>query len=157
MRLRIGVSACLLGDPVRYDLEDKRNAFVSDELARVAELVRVCPEVEVGMGAPREALHLVKIGTRSHMVGAESGTDWTERMEAYARARVEALGELDGYVLKRKSPSCGLRLADGQVGLFAAALRARYPELPIVEEHDADPGFVARAHAYRAARARKPG
>jgi len=165
--LHIGVSACLVGEAVRYDGGHKRDPFVTDDLAGHARLVPVCPEVGAGMGVPRETVRLVKIGKLTHMVAPASGADWTERMQAYARGRVEALAgeDLDGYVLKQDSPSCGMDRVkrhpgtggaparDG-VGLFAAQLMARFPLLPVEEEgHLHDPvrraHFVARVFAYR--------
>jgi uncharacterized protein YbgA (DUF1722 family)/uncharacterized protein YbbK (DUF523 family) len=148
--LRIGVSACLVGDEVRFDGRHKRDAFLADELAPFVTWVRVCPEVEVGMGVPREPVRLVR-GARGRtlMQGVQSGADWTARMRALAERRVRALAaqELSGYVLKSKSPSCGLERVelfdaarpaaaprrDG-VGLFARALLGRLPNLPVEDE-----------------------
>jgi uncharacterized protein YbgA (DUF1722 family)/uncharacterized protein YbbK (DUF523 family) len=177
-RLRIGVSACLLGQEVRFDGGHKRDRFVTDELARYARFVPVCPEVEVGMGVPRETVRLVTREGRTRMVAPASGTDWTERMEALARARVEQLAreDLDGYLLKKDSPSCGMervrRFAasaeapagagmptkDGR-GLFAAALMDRFPLLPVEEDGRLEDAalrenFVERVFAYRRLRAR---
>ena len=145
-KLRVGVSSCLLGLPVRFDGGHKRDRFLVDELARYVELVPVCPEAELGMGIPREPVELVREGERVRMVGAKSRRDWTDAMESFAARRVRALGrlELSGYVLKQDSPSCGLERVklrqqgglvrrDGR-GLFAAALLAAEPALPVEEE-----------------------
>jgi uncharacterized protein YbbK (DUF523 family)/uncharacterized protein YbgA (DUF1722 family) len=109
--LRIGISACLLGEPVRYDGGHTRDAFLAEVLAEHVEWVPVCPEVELGLGVPRPPMRLVR-GRRSttRLVVEETGEDLTARMRAYAtwRARGLASLELDGYVLKSKSPSCGL-------------------------------------------------
>jgi uncharacterized protein YbgA (DUF1722 family)/uncharacterized protein YbbK (DUF523 family) len=170
-RIRIGISSCLLGQKVRFDGGHKRDAFLTETLGPHVEWVAVCPEVEVGMGTPRETVHLVReSGGRQRglvrMIAPRSGTDWTERMTAYAQARVTALARLDlsGYVLKRDSPSCGMARvkvhAPGAMpertgtGLYAAALRARMPALPVEEEGRlCDPrlreNFVERVFAYR--------
>jgi uncharacterized protein YbbK (DUF523 family) len=169
---RVGVSACLLGAKVRYDGEDKRDAIVCEQLAPLVAWIAICPELEVGMGVPRESVRLQRAPAGPRMLGNDTGADWTARMNAYAAGRVRALeGErLCGFVLKSKSPSCGgarVKLyasaaADAPVsfegvGLFAAALRARFPDLP-VEEAEAlhDPAtraaFVERVLAYRGAR-----
>jgi uncharacterized protein YbgA (DUF1722 family)/uncharacterized protein YbbK (DUF523 family) len=148
--VRVGISACLLGQPVRYDGRDKRSAFLVERLGPHVAWVPVCPELEVGMGVPRESVHLVRHGERIGMFGTRSSQDWTARMEALAAARVDQLAgaELAGYVLKARSPSCGLAgvpqfaapVAQGDLpvaegaGLFAAALRRRLPDLPVVEE-----------------------
>jgi uncharacterized protein YbgA (DUF1722 family)/uncharacterized protein YbbK (DUF523 family) len=173
--IRIGISSCLLGQKVRFDGGHKRDSFLTDVLGAHVEWVPVCPEVEVGMGTPRETVHLVRelspsprTGDRVavRMVAPKSGADWTSRMTAYSRARVEKLVALDlsGYVLKKDSPSCGMErvkvYAPGAMpertgtGLYAATLRARMPTLPVEEEGRlCDPrlreNFVERVFAYR--------
>ena len=141
-RVRLGVSACLLGERVRYDGGHKRDAYLADVLGPQVEWVAVCPEVELGLGVPRPTLSLV--GDPPRLVQDATGADLTERMRAYAEARVgelERLG-LDGYVLKSGSPSCGVFDVRG---LFAAALVARLPALPVEEEGRlADPAVRAR-------------
>lgn len=143
--LRIGISACLLGDEVRFDGGHKRDAFLADVLGPQVEWVKVCPEVEVGMGIPREAAQLVRAGREIRMEGVTTRVDHTGVMRAFARRRVEELAPLQlcGYVLKSRSPSCGLdvnvydtdgALAGTGMGLFASALRARFPGMPIEDE-----------------------
>jgi uncharacterized protein YbgA (DUF1722 family)/uncharacterized protein YbbK (DUF523 family) len=140
------VSSCLLGERVRYDGGHKHDRFLSDVLGPYVEWVPVCPEVEMGLGVPRETLRLAGSPSAPRLVREKTGEDLTARMQAYARARVAALADmaLDGYVLKRASPSCGLfrvrvyrdhgvPAADGR-GLFAAALTAALPALPVEEE-----------------------
>ena len=145
-KIRLGVSACLLGDEVRYDGGHKRDAFLVDTLGPFVEWVPVCPEVEVGLGVPRPSLRLIGASVNPRLVVEKTGEDLTTRMERWASRRVAGLSELGlhGYVLKRGSPSCGLLrvrvYADGsqpaQVGrgLFAAALTAALPTLPVEEE-----------------------
>ena len=163
--IRIGISSCLLGQKVRFDGGHKRDSFLTDTLGRYVEWVPVCPEVEVGMGTPRETVHLVRDLPRRRdrervspvrMVAPKSGADWTDRMVAYAQARVAKLATLDlsGYVLKKDSPSCGMERvkvhAPGAMpertgtGLYAAALRARMPTLP-----DRGRGAAVRSAAAR--------
>lgn len=168
-RIRVGASACLLGERVRYDGGDKRDRNVTEVLAAIFELVPVCPEVEVGMGTPREPVHLAGDPARPRMLTVTTRADWTERMARWAEERVEALARagIDGYVLKARSPSCGLaaipvHAADGSVtaegsGLFARALAARMPELPLIEEarlgeEPARERFVAAVRAHHARR-----
>jgi uncharacterized protein YbbK (DUF523 family) len=138
---RVGVSACLLGRRVRYDGSHRRSAFVVEELAASVELVATCPEVDVGMGTPREPIALRRAGDDVRVLGVASGRDWTVALRDHAAQRVAQLAELglDGYVLKSRSPSCGLTVAvDGRAGagrgVFAAELTARLPTLPVVEE-----------------------
>lgn len=145
-RIRLGVSACLLGEAVRYDGGHKLDRFLIDVLGPYVEWVPVCPEVEIGLGTPRATLRLVGSPAAPRLVQDKTGVDLTARMRRYASDRVrELVGmALDGYVLKRASPSCGLHrvrvyrddgipAADGQ-GLFAAALTRALPALPVEEE-----------------------
>ena len=137
---KVGISRCLLGDAVRYDGTDKRADDLLRDIGAHVEWVPVCPEVEIGMGTPREPIQLVArpdgvlSGTeRVRMIGAESGIDWTDRMTAWARDRVRELERLDlsGYIFKARSPSCGI----GDVpGLFARAVVEAMPDLPIADE-----------------------
>jgi uncharacterized protein YbgA (DUF1722 family)/uncharacterized protein YbbK (DUF523 family) len=144
---RLGISACLLGEKVRYDGQHKRHPFLVETLGPLVEWVPVCPEVEVGMGVPREPIHLVGSPDAPRLVGERTGTDWTDPMRAWAERRAEALVPLDlrGWVTKKGSPSCGLerlpvRPARGGtprregIGAFVRVLRERFPLLPIEEE-----------------------
>ena len=108
--LRVGVSACLLGEPVRYDGRHKRDAFLTDVLGKHVEWVPVCPELEVGMGVPRESVRLEGDVDAPRMVGVRSRIDHTAAMRRFAAERVRQLAALDlqGYVFKKGSPSCGL-------------------------------------------------
>ena len=163
--LRIGISSCLLGNEVRFDGGHKRDRFLTDDLGPFVEWVPVCPEVEVGMGTPRETLRLEDAGDGVRMV-SRSGVDHTRSMERWAKKRAAALGKLDlcGYVLKKDSPSCGMErvrvyAASGMprrdgAGLFAAALQRAMPLLPVEEEGRLrDPvlreNFIERIFAYR--------
>lgn len=141
-RPRVGISRCLLGDEVRYDGTHKRDEALIEALNRHVEWVPVCPEVEVGMGTPREPIQLVARGDRApsgagrvRLLGVTTGEDWTERMHTWAEARVRDLAALglSGYVLKARSPSCGLREETGR-GLFAQALVEAMPDLPVADE-----------------------
>jgi uncharacterized protein YbgA (DUF1722 family)/uncharacterized protein YbbK (DUF523 family) len=164
--VRIGVSSCLLGQKVRFDGGHKRDAFLVGTFGEFVEWVPVCPELEVGLGVPREPIRLVRSGAGIRLVGVKSATDHTESMTRYAARRAEKLaGEnLDGYILKKDSPSCGMERVNvhdpsgspartGR-GLFAEAVIARFPLLPVEEEGRlSDPrlrdSFVERVFAYR--------
>ncbi len=139
-KIRIGVSSCLLGNQVRFDGGHKRNGFLADTLKQFVEFVPVCPEVDIGMGTPRQAVRLRRDNGDVRMLGTKSGADFTAKMKSYSERRTRALGaeDLSGYVLKKDSPSCGMERVrlyaengtparDG-VGLFAAALDAPLSE-----------------------------
>ncbi len=164
--LRVGVSACLLGEKVRFDGGHKRDGFLADTLGRFVEWVPVCPEVEAGLGTPREPIRLTRREGQTRLVTVKTGVDHTARMADYARRKVGALAALDlsGYVLKKDSPSCGMERvkvydvhgspARTGRGVFAEALLARHPDLPVEEEGRlSDPrlreNFVERVFAYR--------
>ncbi len=144
--LRLGVSSCLLGESVRYDGGHARDGFVAETLGRWFEFVPVCPEVEIGMGTPRPAVRLVDDRRGLRLVAPSTGEDFTERMVSFSERRVRELAELDldGYVLKKSSPSCGLErirvyradmpVRRNESGLFAAALQRLWPGLPLEEE-----------------------
>ena len=145
-RPRVGISACLLGEPVRYDGRHKRDAWLVDVLGPQVEWVSVCPEVEAGFGTPRETMELVRDANgRTALMTTATKRDVTDIMQRYAERRVEELAraDLDGYVLKADSPSCGL---EGP-GLFAAALTARMPDLPIVDERRLEDGHARQRFA----------
>ena len=165
-RIRIGVSSCLLGEQVRHDGGHKRNPFLADVLAPYVEWVPVCPEVELGLGVPRETIQLVRRGHEIHLITSENRRDLTTPMRAWARRKVKGLSKerLSGFVLKSRSPSCGLRgvpvhhqtdrpARNGQ-GLFAEALTNHFANLPVEEESSLErpfrrQNFIERAFAYR--------
>jgi len=167
--VKIGISACLLGEEVRFDGGHKRDRFLTDMLGPHVEWVPVCPEVEMGLGTPRESMRLVAAEGRGlRMITTRTGIDHTDGMNRWARRRLGELArdqpDLCGYVLKKDSPSCGMERVkvyghagaptrDGR-GLFAAALLRRFPSLPVEEEGrlgDARlrENFIERVFAYR--------
>src|SRR5262249_23903207 len=107
---RLGISACLLGEKVRYDGGDKMDRFLIKTFGDHIDWVPVCPEVEIGMGIPREAVRLVGDPVKPSMLTARSGKDWTPEFNAFAAKRAQALMELDlaGCIFKKNSPSCGV-------------------------------------------------
>jgi len=145
-RPRIGVSACLLGERVRYDAGHKRDAWLTDVLGPEVDWVPVCPEVEAGLGTPREPIRLERATDgRVVVMTVDSRRDITDLLRECSRERIDdlALADLDGYVFKADSPSCGP--ADVPIlstsstpglgrGIFADALIARFPDLAIADE-----------------------
>src|SRR5690349_6057950 len=127
MKLRIGVSACLLGEEVRYNGGHKRDPFLTDMLGRYVEWVPVCPEVEIGLGTPRPAMRLVRIEGNYRMVSPETDAAHTEAMPSYSDRPVAALTGLAAYILKKDPPSCGME----RVKLYPAGGGA--PGIPVRE------------------------
>lgn len=151
----VGVSRCLLGEKVRFDGGHKLDHFLVDTLGQHVDFVPVCPEVECGMGVPRESLRLVGAPESPRLVTVKSGADHTERMRAWAEGKTGELAGLPlcGFVFKFGSPSSGMArvkvypegggapLLKGR-GLFAAALMDRLPLLPVEDEGRLnDPGL----------------
>src|SRR5512136_687892 len=106
--IKIGVSACLLGEKVRYDGGHKHDRCITDTLGRVFSLIPVCPEVECGLPVPREVMRLEGAPAHPRLVTVESRLDLTERLLAFCREKMAELeGEaLSGFILKSRSPSC---------------------------------------------------
>lgn len=150
-RVRLLVSACLLGEKVRYDGQAKYDPFLVETLGRYVEWVRVCPESDCGMPTPRPSMHLVG-DSRAPRLISRTGADLTEPMRRFTDQRLRELerAEICGYVCKKDSPSSGMTRVkvyseDGAAervgaGLFTAAFMDRFPLIPVEEEgrlHDA--------------------
>lgn len=145
-KIRLGVSACLLGEKVRYDGGHKQDRYLTDTLGQYVEYVPVCPEVECGLGIPREAMRLTGDPASPRLVTVRSGIDLTDRMMSWARERVRSLETegLCGFIFKKDSPSSGMervkvyddnRIPDKKgVGLFARAFMDHFPLVPVEEE-----------------------
>jgi uncharacterized protein YbgA (DUF1722 family)/uncharacterized protein YbbK (DUF523 family) len=144
--IKIGVSACLLGEKVRYDGGHKHDRYITDILGRYFTFVPVCPEVECGLPVPRESMRLVGDPEAPRLVTVRTGVDLTDQMTGWARKRVRELEKegLSGFIFKSKSPSSGMERvkvydrngafrSDG-VGLFARAFMEQFPQLPVEEE-----------------------
>lgn len=144
--IRVGISSCLLGEQVRYDGGHKRDRYVTNTLSGYFQWVPVCPEVDLGLGTPRETIRLEDHDGEIRLMMPAAGRDLTADMDDYARERVEALARLNlsGYILKSKSPSCGMERvkvyhgrgapAKRGRGVYAARLLQRFPTLPVEEE-----------------------
>ncbi|MDH5458214.1 MAG: DUF523 and DUF1722 domain-containing protein [Nitrospinota bacterium] len=145
--IKIGVSSCLLGEKVRWNGDHKQDRYVREILGNYFEYVPVCPEMEVGMGVPRETVALYGTLEEPKMISKKSKIDWTERMNRYLKDRINQLtrDELSGYIFKSKSPSCGIARvpvfsetdrskARHGAGMFANAFIKRFPLVPIEDE-----------------------
>ena len=145
-KIRIGISTCLLGESVRYDGGHKRDRFVTDTLGQFLEFVPVCPEMECGLGVPRESMRLVGKPESPRLVTNRTKIDHTERMITWARKRVQELEKEDlcGFIFKSRSPSSGMervRVYNEKgipekkgVGMFARIFMEHFPLLPVEED-----------------------
>ncbi len=144
--IKLGISACLLGQEVRFDGGHKHDRFITETLGKFVEFVPVCPEVEYGLGIPRESLRLVGNADAPRLVTTRTHVDHTDGMTQWARNRAMELEKegLCGFVFKSKSPSSGMervRVYDDHgmpsnkgVGLFARAFMDHFPLLPVEED-----------------------
>lgn len=147
MAINVGISACVLGDKVRFDGGHKQNRFVIDELAQYMHFKPVCPEVGIGMPVPRPAIRLLQlpsgeerlVDTKNHEI------DHTDKMIAFAEKKISQFDDLCGYVVCAKSPTCGMErvklhiannntVPGGAVGIYTKTLMAKMPWLPIEED-----------------------
>jgi len=163
--INIGISSCLLGEPVRYDGGHKHDRYITDILGRYFRFVPVCPEVGCGLPIPRESMRLEGTPDSPRLVTNRSRTDLTGQMTAFCRTKVMELESEDlcGFIFKSKSPSSGLfrvkvynqgMPAKISRGLFAEAVTRHFPLLPVEEEgrlNDADirENFLERVFSYR--------
>lgn len=145
-KIRLGISACLLGQNVRYDGGHQLDRFLRDTLGQFVEYVPVCPEVEMGLPIPRETLRLIQSPEGPRLVFSRSKEDVTDRMTSWAQKRLSALEKEDlcGFIFKGRSPSSGMERvklydrfgvpAKTGVGLFARMFMDCFPLLPVEED-----------------------
>ena len=162
--VRIGVSSCLLGNPVRFDGGHKRSRFITDELAQHFEFVRFCPELAIGMGVPRQPIRLTGDAENTQVVGVrDPAFNVTQPLQDYSRQAALQMENLDGFIFKKDSPSCGMTRVkvyndSGMsertgTGVFARAVMTENPLLPVEEEgrlNDPDlrDNFVMRVYVH---------
>ena len=161
--IKIGISSCLLGAKVRFDSGHKRNAYITGVLHDFFEFIPFCPEVEIGLGVPRETIRLVQHDHEVRCVGTKSeDLDVTEQLYDIADKQREWHQDICGYILKRDSPSCGMERVKlyhhnmpqkTGIGLYAKRLMDNFPNLPIEEEgrlEDAHlrENFIRRVYIY---------
>ena len=162
----LGVSACLLGKAVRFDGGHKKNNYILDDLSKYIDFVSTCPELEAGFGLPRPTMQLRQLNNKTRLVySKDPDTDITIQMKEFSEQKVNQLSELDGFIFKKNSPSCGvfrvpvvihqngMREKRG-IGIFAESFQQRYPLIPIEEEgrlNDAMlcENFFERVYAYK--------
>lgn len=172
-RIPVGISSCLLGNEVRHNGGHKRDAYINGTLSEYFELRSLCPEVGIGMGVPRPAIRQVNKGSGLRVVGVKDpDLDVTADLEAFTAAQGDFIEPLRGFILKKGSPSCGMErvkvydhngIPQGNgIGIFAAGMMARFPDLPVEEEGRlGDPrlreNFIQRVFIYHDWRNRRQG
>lgn len=144
--IKVGISACVLGEKVRFDSGHKVSNFVTKELSQFFDFVSVCPEVGMGMPVPRPTIRLVSNEERIALVETKNpDRDHTEGMLSYSEAKVDELQseQLCGYIVCAKSPTCGMErvkvytqhnAAKDGVGLYTQTLMNKMPWLPVEED-----------------------
>lgn len=144
-RPRLVLSKCLEVEACRYNGQTIRS-FVVRKLEPFVEYVPICPEVEVGLGVPRDPIRLVRLDEETRLIQPSSGKDLTEDMKEFSARFLDGLEEVDGFLLKSKSPSCGIDgikvyadvenapPVDKEPGIFAAAVLDRFPGAPVEHE-----------------------
>ncbi len=164
LRIRVGISSCLLGKSVRYDSGHKQNRYITQILCRFFEFVPTCPEVAIGLGVPRPPIRLRGDAENPRAVGVTDSTfDVTDKLDDYARSWGKTARAFSGYILKRGSPSCGMervKVFDSKgmpsshgAGIFAKRLMQQIPLMPVEEEGRlTDPvlreNFITRVYVY---------
>jgi uncharacterized protein YbgA (DUF1722 family)/uncharacterized protein YbbK (DUF523 family) len=145
-QIKLGVSACLLGQTVRYNGGHSRDPFITDTLSQYVEFFPVCPEVECGLPIPRESMRLVGDPESPRLMTGNTKQDHTDRMLGWCAKKVSELEELDlyGFIFKKGSPSSGMERvkvysdqgmpSNRGVGMFARAFMEHFPLLPVEEE-----------------------
>ncbi len=145
-KVKIGISRCLLGEKVRYNGERKQDYFLTETMGPYVDWRPVCPEVECGLGVPREAMHLVGNPAAPSLKTLYTNVDHTDRMMKWVGTGLRDLRDagLCGFIFKSRSPSSGMRgvkihTSPGRApakgaGIFAAAFMRRYPLIPVEDE-----------------------
>ena len=144
-RPRVVISRCIDFDSCRYDGQVIRSSL-REELEPHVDFVPICPELEIGLGVPRDPVRLVRRSGAAHMVQPATGRDVTAQMESFSRDFLSGPGTADAFILKARSPSCGVRNAkvfhtdddgaafDSGPGLFAARVLERFPHAAVEDE-----------------------
>ncbi|MBW1788307.1 MAG: DUF523 and DUF1722 domain-containing protein [Deltaproteobacteria bacterium] len=145
-RIKLGVSKCLIGENVRYDGGHKLDRFIRDTLGQYVDFAPVCPEAECGLGIPREVMQLEGDPESPSLMTIQTRRDLTARMVPWARRRVRRLEaeNLNGFIFKSRSPSCGMERVkvfnekgvptNSGMGIFARIFKGHFPLLPVEDE-----------------------
>ncbi|MCX7793316.1 MAG: DUF523 domain-containing protein [Thermodesulfovibrionales bacterium] len=142
-KIKIGISACLIGKKVRYNGSHKLNRNIKRwASSKGIELIPVCPEVECGLPVPREPMILIGNPEAPRLLTIETGIDYTDKLKRWSKEKLKALKKekLSGFIFKSRSPSCGLRSVKIKGhrkkinGLFTSSIIDSFPEMPVTED-----------------------
>ena len=164
--MKLAVSACLLGENVRYDGGHKRDRFITDQLSNYSEFISFCPEA-MAFGTPRPSIRMVVKGEEISILSNKDGADLTQKLQEFSNKELSRIAEqeLCGIIFKSKSPSCGLNssktyLANGfsegkRNGMFAGVCHEYFDYLPMEEEGRLEDdwlreNFIMQIFAYEA-------
>ncbi len=143
---RVGISPCLLGKKVRYDGGHRHNRYITDSLGKYFAWMPVCPEVEYGLGIPREPMHLVGDPEKPRLVTISTGIDHTDGMMKWTEKKLAKLEKEDlcGFIFKSKSPSSAIRgvtifSTSGEKcstvpGIFGGAFIKHFSLIPVIDD-----------------------
>ncbi len=145
-KLKLGISSCVLGNPVRWNAGHKMDKYLVNTLGQFVDFVPVCPEVEAGFGVPRESMRLVGDPENPRLITFKTKTDQTDQMQRWAKKRVKELEKEDlcGLIFKSDSPSSGMirvkvysekgMPVKKGVGMFARAYMDHFPGIPVEDD-----------------------
>ena len=145
-KVKIAISSCLLGMPVRYDGGHKKDYRLIEMLQNLVLWEPICPEAECGLPTPREPMRLELRASVSCIVTINTDVDRTDMLNRWAEGRLDELEDVCGFIFKARSPSCGV--TDAEItdiegrsqskgpGLFARAVMERFPHIPGASEED---------------------
>jgi len=165
MKIKVGISSCLLGNEVRFDGGHKHSRLCTTQLSEYFEFVSECPEVGIGLGIPRKPIRLIgTIDSPKAVATHDHALDYTDELIAFGEEKAKQHEEICGYIFMKNSPSCGLFRVKvygengypekgGGRGLYAQAITDAHPLLPVEESGRlTDPplreNFITRVYAY---------
>lgn len=146
MKIPVGVSACVIGQKVRFDGGHKRASFIENTLSEIFELQAICPEVGSGMSIPRPIIRQVQTTEGIRILGSkDSNLDVTDKLQSYADSLIPSITQLCGYLVCAKSPTCGMErvkvynpegtgCTKSGTGIFTGKLMSEMPWLPVEED-----------------------
>lgn len=147
---KVVLSRCFGIAPVRYDGGIIIDEFV-ENLKKYVDYIDLCPEFDIGLGVPRERIIIVKEGNKEIFFQLSTKRDLTTKINDYANKVLEENKDIDGFLLKSKSPSCGVsstklyqndKVIGKTWGLFAKAVRERFPYLALADEKGLDDSSI---------------